>query len=200
MTIQRNSGRVPRPLFALLLLAAALAVVLAMLVQALVMEVDAVPSTSMSPTLRVGDRVLVDKASLAWRPIARGDVIVFDATDVWKPATNGTKVAKRVIALGGDHVACCNAAGRILLNGRVLLEPYAHGRNRRFNVTVPVDRMWVMGDDREHSLDSSAYTEVPAGGSVPVNHVLGRVIAVVWPPNHAGILGTPSREEAHDAT
>ncbi len=199
MGFKHGSGRGSRPLFALLFLAALLAVLAALLLQALVLQVYAVPSSSMSPTLQVGDRVIVDKASLAWRPVARGDVVVFDATDVWTPATNGLLVVKRVIAVGGDHVSCCGSSGRLRLNGHELPEPYAHGANRHFDVTVPTDRLWVMGDDRDHSLDSSAYLGTPGGGSVPVNHVLGRAIAVAWPCTHAGILGTPSPKEAHDA-
>lgn len=199
MTNQHNSGRHPRPLFALVMAALTVAVLLALLLQAFVVQAYSVPSASMSPTLRVGDRVLVDKLSLLWRPVRRGDIVVFDGTDVWTPAGNGTLIAKRVIALAGDHVACCDAMGRIRLNGRPLQEPYAHGANRRFDVVVPAGRLWVLGDARSRSLDSSAFTATPGGGSVPVNHVIGRVFAVAWPPNHAGILGTPGPKEPHDA-
>lgn len=191
MRRREDSGRVPRPLFAFVALAAG--VVLALLVQTLVLQVYRVPSASMRPTLVPGDRVLVDKVSGMWRPLRRGDVIVFDATDVWSPETDGVLVVKRIVGLPGDHVVCCDASGRIVRNGEHLREGYALRARvpRHFDVVVPVGRLWVMGDDRAVSLDSSAYTHVPGGGSVPVNDVVGRVVAVVWPVRHAGILGTP---------
>lgn len=198
MADQRDSGRVPRPLF--VLGAAAVGVVLALMLRALVLQVYFVPTASMAPTLRVGDRVLVEKASILWRAPAAGDVVVFDATDVWVPATDGLLVTKRVLAVAGDRIACCDAAGRLVRNGVALTEPYARGtrEHRHFVVRVPAGRIWVMGDNRAESRDSASFIGTSGGGSVPVSHVLGRVVAVVWPVGHAGILGTPRTKEAHD--
>lgn len=186
-----NSGRLTRPLFAFV--AIIIGVVLALIVQAVVVQVYVVPSGSMTPTFRVGDRVLVDKLSRVWRPLARGDVIVFDATDVWTPASNGRLIAKRVIGVPGDRVSCCDAQDRLLVNGAPVLDPFTQhdSKFRRFDVRVPAGRLWVMGDARAVSVDSRSYMQLPGRGSVPIDHVIGRVTAVVWPWNHAGILGTP---------
>ncbi len=184
-----GSGRVSRPLF--VSVAVAVGVAIALLLQALVVQVARVPSGSMQPTLHPGDRVLIDRLSGLWRPLRRGDVVVFDPSDAW--GTPPQLVVKRILGLPGDRVRCCDASGHLVRNGRTLLEAYAVGtsRARRFDVVVPPDRLWLMGDDRARSVDSSAHLDAPGGGSVPVNDVSGRVVAVVWPLNRAGILGTP---------
>ncbi len=191
MRTRDDSGRLSRPLFAFLAVLTGLTA--ALLLQSFVLQVYRVPSGSMRPTLLPGDRVLVDKFTGAWRPLRRGDVIVFDATDVWTPATNGELVVKRIIGLPGDRVSCCDRDGHLERNGVHLRERYAvpAADPRRFRVVVPPGRLWVMGDDRGLSLDSSAYRNLPDGGSVPVNDVVGRAVAVVWPIGRAGILGTP---------
>ena len=193
--MQRDSDRDPRSLFAFLGWVAVASVAAALLARALVAQVYLVPSGSMRPTLEVGDRVLVEKVSRHWRPIQRGDVIAFDGTDVWGSQANGLIVAKRVIGVEGDHVVCCDDAGRISLNGVPLRESGANGRGAAFDVMVPADRVWVLGDDRAHSRDSATFTDTPGGGAVPVSHIIGRAIAVVWPLDRAGILGALGTEE-----
>lgn len=189
--MQRNSDRASRSLFAFAAWVTVGSLVVALLVRALVAQVYLVPSGSMEPTLQVGDHVLVEKLTRWWRQIHRGDVIVFDGTDVWGSATDGLLVAKRVIGLPGDHVVCCDVGHHVVRNGVVLREPWIIGRTRGFDVVVPAGRLWVLGDDRASSQDSSAFQESPGGGTVPTSHVLGRVLAVVWPLSHAGILGPP---------
>ena len=191
MRTRDNSGRISRPLFAFSAVVIGLAI--ALLLQLLVVQVYRVPSGSMRPTLAPGDRVLVDKFTGARRAWRRGDIVVFDATDVWTPELNGVLVVKRIIGLPGDHVSCCDREGRLVRNGVHLPERFTLPavRPRHFDVVVPPGRLWVMGDDRGVSLDSSAYAFLPDGGSVPVNDVVGRAVAVVWPLDRAGILGTP---------
>lgn len=196
--MQHNSDRRRRSLLAFPGLVAA-AVIVAVVVRALVVQVYLVPSGSMRPTLTAGDRVLIEKLSRWWRDPARGDIVAFDGTDVWGAAANGQVLAKRVIGVAGDHVVCCDAHGRLRVNGDPLVEPYADGRGRAFDVVVPAGRLWLLGDDRAHSKDSAYYRESAGGGSVPVSHVFGRLVAVVWPPVHAGILGQPGTEDPHDA-
>ena len=197
MAFQRNSGR-QRPLFAFRWVIAGIA--LAVLVRLVAFQVYYVPSESMLPTLHVGDRVLVDKISHGWRDLQRGDVVVFDATDVWAGPEAQSLIAKRIIGLPGDHVVC-SASGRVFVNGLLVDEPYlatAH-TTRPFDVVVPAGRLWLLGDNRAASVDSSDFMSLPSGGSVPVNHVVGRVLTVVWPLGHAGILGSPQAEDSHDA-
>lgn len=194
-----NSDRQRRSLFVFSLKLVAAGLLIALGVRALVVQVYFVPSGSMRPALQVGDRVLVEKVSHWWRTPHRGDIVAFDGTDVWDSVADGRLLAKRVIGVAGDHVVCCDASGRIRVNGRPIEEPYATGPTSSFDVVVPEGRLWLLGDDRAHSQDSSSFLESPAGGSVPVNHVLGRLVAVVWPLDHAGILGQPNTEDPHDA-
>ncbi len=174
-----------------------------------------IPSGSMEDTLRVGDRVLVNK--LAYRfgdPVRRGDVIVFDGagsfTAAAPPQDRGpllgllhgaaaavglaepseTDFVKRVIGVGGDRVSCCDAEGRIEVNGEALDEPYLHPGDApsevRFDIEVPEGRLWVMGDHRSDSADSRQYLGSPGGGTVPVNRVVGRVEGIAWPVGRWG--------------
>lgn len=197
MAFQRNSGR-QRPLFAFRWVIAGVA--LAMLVRLVAFQVYYVPSESMLPTLHVGDRVLVDKISHGWRELQRGDVVVFDATDVWTGSESQALIAKRVIGLPGDHVVGAKS-GRVFVNGLPADESYLASAKgmKPFDVVVPDGRLWLLGDNRAASTDSSDFLSLPSGGSVPVNHVVGRVLAVVWPLGHAGILGSPQAEDSHDA-
>jgi len=194
-----------------LLLVAALAVIA---VRALVVQSFVVPSGSMQPTIDVGQRVLVSRLSYRLGDIRRGDVIVFDGTGVFTPrpaparnalASLGRAIAgavgvplddrdflKRVIGLPGDRVTCCDADGLITVNGAPLHEPYLAGEVPSltpFDVRVPADRLWVMGDHRSDSADSRAHLGDPGGGMVPTDSVVGRAVAVWWPFPDAGWVG-----------
>lgn len=95
---------------------------------------------------------------------------------------------KRVIGLPGDTVACCNEFGQMTVNGVPLEEPYvqlpanvsAVSRDD-FEVTVPEDSLWVMGDNRYNSQDSRYQTHTPSEGFVPTEKVVGRAIVISWP-------------------
>jgi signal peptidase I len=100
-------------------------------------------------------------------------------------------LVKRVIGLPGDHVTCCNALGQMSVNGVPLKEPYvvlSPGSSAvsgvPFDVTVPKDRLWVMGDNRYDSKDSRFQTATPSKGFVPVKDVVGRAFVVSWPISH----------------
>jgi signal peptidase I len=181
---------------------------LALLLRTFVMQSFVIPSSSMDPTLRVGDRVVVSR----WHhDLHRGDVVVFDGTGVFTadnpPARNmlvatgrglgsllGLPIGrhdyvKRVIGLPGDHVVCCDAAGHLSLNGVAAAEPYLQSgvspSLTHFDVIVPADRLWVMGDNRADSADSRAHLGDPGGGMVPVANVVGPAVAVWWPLGQA---------------
>lgn len=188
-----------------------LAVIRVLLVQSFV-----IPSASMEPTLRAGDRVLVSRIDYRIGDVHRGDVIVFDGDGVFDPprqdpasplARAGNAVAsalgvpvgerdyaKRVIGLPGDRVICCDSSGRLTVNGAPLSERYlATGTvpsQVRFDIVVPAGRLWVMGDNRGVSADSRSHLADPGGGTVPLDHVVGRVVAVWWPFSRATGIGT----------
>jgi signal peptidase I len=95
---------------------------------------------------------------------------------------------KRLIGLPGDHVVCCNSLGQMSVNGVPLDEPYvllpdpsSPVSKDDFDVVVPDDSLWVMGDNRWNSKDSRYNTETPGGGFVPIDDVVGRAFVVSWP-------------------
>ncbi|NHC45547.1 signal peptidase I [Motilibacter aurantiacus] len=191
-----------------------IALVLAMLVKAFLVQAFYIPSGSMENTLRIGDRVLVEKLSYRFGEIERGDVLVFNGVDSFtpeveldeptNPLVRGARALggvvglappderdfiKRVIGLPGDRVVCCDAAGRITVDGLPLEEesylyPGDNPSDRAFDVTVPEGRLWVLGDHRSASADSRQHMGEPGGGFVPVDRVIGRAFAVVWPLGH----------------
>ena len=103
---------------------------------------------------------------------------------------------KRVIGLPGDHVVCCNALGQMSVNGVPLSEePYVSlppGETEvskdDFDVVVPADSLWVMGDNRYNSKDSRYNGTTPGKGFVPMDNVVGRAFVISWPLNRWGWL------------
>lgn len=138
-----------------------------------------VPTSSMAPTIGAGDRVLAQRVDGG--EVRRGDVVVF--TD--KTWVSNAPVVKRVVAVGGDTVACCTD-GKLTVNGKQIDEPYLaeDGLAELQNfptVTVPKDRLFLLGDERSGSLDSTAHLTDAAKGTVARSAVSARVDAVVWP-------------------
>jgi signal peptidase I len=97
---------------------------------------------------------------------------------------------KRVIGLPGDVVVCCNEFGQMTVNGVpldevdlyvVLPDGVTKVSRDDFEVTVPADSLWVMGDNRYNSQDSRYQQETPSKGFVPYDHVVGRAILISWP-------------------
>ncbi|WP_369262592.1 signal peptidase I [Streptomyces sp. R35] len=147
-----------------------------------------VPTSSMTPTIDAGDRVLAQR--IDGSEVRRGDVVVFrDKTWVTNAA-----VVKRVVAVGGDTVSCCTN-GKLTVNGKQIDEPYLpKGSLAEITniptVKVPEGRLFLLGDERQGSLDSSAHLTDAASGTVSRNAVSARVDAVVWPMN--GMLKRPT--------
>ncbi|MFF5209876.1 signal peptidase I [Streptosporangium sp. NPDC000396] len=196
------------------------ALVLALVIKSFVIQAFYIPSESMENTLLTNDRVLVNKLVYRVRDIERGDVVVFSGVDSWDSEVQleepsnplaaffrwiGTAFGvvpgekdyiKRVIGVAGDTVECCDAKGRVTVNGVPLEEkgylyPGDEPSQQTFRVKVPEGRLWVMGDHRSVSYDSRAHQGDPGGGTIPVDKVVGRAFVIVWPFSRATILPIP---------
>jgi signal peptidase I len=97
-------------------------------------------------------------------------------------------LVKRIIGKGGDHVVCCSLNGKITINGVEINEPYvAPGSSpstKKFDVIVPADSYWVMGDNRNNSEDSRYHGDLPQKGFVHKKYIVGRAFVVSWPQSH----------------
>ncbi|GHF60122.1 signal peptidase I [Streptomyces griseosporeus] len=147
-----------------------------------------VPTGSMTPTIGVGDRVLAQRVDGA--DVRRGDVVVFQD----KTWVSNAPVVKRVVAVGGDTVACCTD-GKLTVNGKEIDEPYLPAGSLAEitdfpTVKVPEGRLFLLGDERRGSLDSTAHLTDAASGTVARSAVSARVDAVVWPWD--GMLKRPT--------
>jgi signal peptidase I len=199
------------------LVVAGIGLVLMLMVRGFLVQSFYIPTGSMEPTLEPGDRILVNKIGVSTL-LQRGDLVVFDGTRTFAAGaaragqasamanalgamasmlsiqTNQSDYVKRVVGLPGDHVVCCDANGRIMVNDVAVNELYLYRGDKpsdlTFDVTVPSERVWLMGDHRSDSSDSRAHLGDPGGGMVRLDDVVGRAAMVYWPPSRAGVLGT----------
>jgi signal peptidase I len=204
---ERRAERKQSSLGRELLLIVGVALILSILVRTFLAQAFYVPSSSMENTLLVQDRILVSKLTTQISGVHRGEIVVFTDPGGWLPETEpavgaagalrnalmwvgllpsdtGEDLVKRVIGVGGDHIVCCDAKERVTVNGVALDETYIKPGGGtaqvRFNVTVPNERYFVMGDNRGDSSDSRFHLDVE-DGTVPRANIVGRVVAVIWP-------------------
>jgi signal peptidase I len=198
----------------------AVALLLAVIIKTYAIQAFYIPSGSMENTLEINDRVLVNKIVYHIRDIHRGDIVVFNGDGSWDPGTvpvngnifqqfadgfasmfgfghPGDILIKRVIGIPGDHVACCDAQGRVTVNGVALNEesylyPGSSPSVTRFNIVVQPGRLWVMGDNRLYSDDSRDHPGQPGGGTIPESAVIGRAFIIIWPPSRWRLLPIPA--------
>jgi signal peptidase I len=160
------------------------AVLLAFLVRAFVFQTFWIPSASMTPTLGVYDRVLVQKAFYSWRDVREGDIVVFSHPPLDNcPGPQGDLV-KRVIALPGQTIY--SSGSSIYINGRLLAEPYLPQpdplgppiASSQHPYRVPPGEFYVLGDNRSDSCDSRYW------GPVKGSTIIGKVILIWWHDSH----------------
>ena len=178
------------------LLVVLVAVLVAVLLRAFVVQTFYIPSGSMEPTLNIGDRVLVNKLSYDFHDVHRGDIVVFVAP---KSARSGgiSDLVKRVIGLPGE-VVTGRPDGDVYINGHRLNEPYLPkdtpttfsdvppfcGRPPDGNpgCVVPQGRVFVLGDNRTESKDGRFF------GSISESSIVGRVFLRIWPLNDISFM------------
>jgi signal peptidase I len=237
----RSSSAVPRrsrarkqlPIWQEMLLLLVVALVLAVVIKAFFVQAFYIPSGSMEDTLVPDDRILVEKLSY-WGDDSpqRGDIVVFDDPGRWlrpsevqhadNPVTKalelfglyptGGHLVKRVIGVAGDTVSCCDARGRLDVNGHPLDTSGVTARSGEkcdgpevdscqgdWTVgPVPAGDLFVMGDNRAHSADSAYHVCHPRAAGcgqgpvfVPVSDVVGKAVLLMWPFGRAHVLHRP---------
>jgi signal peptidase I len=171
------------------------ALVIAFVIKTFLFQAFYIPSGSMEPTLKIGDRVLVNKLSYDLHDVHRGDIIVFKAP----PAAESGDIkdlVKRVIGLPGDVVEARDESGEVCeaedptrmchvyVNDRRLEEPYTHGLTtvNLPRTKVPAGHLFMMGDNRTSSSDSRIF------GPIEKSSVIGRVFVRIWPPQDIGLF------------
>lgn len=148
-----------------------------------------VPTDSMAPTIDAGDRVLAQHVDGA--DVRRGDIVVF-TDSVW----GDMPMVKRVVGIGGDKVACCDADGKLTVNGKPIEEPYLQDKGPAspvgFKATVPEGQLFLLGDHRSDSMDSRVHLTDGDHGAVPRSAVDARVDAKAWPITDFGTMERPA--------
>jgi signal peptidase I len=182
----------------------AIALGLALGIQAFLVKPFRIPSGSMEPTLDIGQRVLVDRVTQHFSSFHRGDIVVFkppkgadtDDCGVDHPATepcptptpqkSETNFIKRIVGVPGDRLKVL--AGRVYIDGKPLKEPYIRPDatcelcNEPQAITIPPGSFFMMGDNRGQSADSREW------GPVPKNWIIGTAFFTYWPPGRIGTL------------
>ena len=182
----------------------AVALGLALGIQAFLVKPFRIPSESMEPTLDVGQRVLVNRVAVRLGKPDRGDIMVFkpprgaddntcgarhpSSSACPRPTTqrSSTNFIKRVVAVGGDRLSV--KAGRVYINGRRQRESFIRPDsscgicNLPREITIPKGYYFMMGDNRGESADSREW------GPIPEKWMIGKAFVTYWPPGRVGTL------------
>jgi signal peptidase I len=156
------------------------ALAVAFLVDTFAIQPFYIPSMSMYPTLKPGDRILVNKLSYDFHPVHVGDIVVFrKPADDTSAGPQVKDLVKRVIGLPGQVISSCGV--QVCINGRLLKEPWLPpGTITEPPIKtqkIPKGEYFVMGDNRTDSADSRVF------GPIKKSLIIGRVFAIVWPPS-----------------
>ncbi len=153
-------------------------VIVVILIRTFVITPALVDGESMEPTLDDSDLIVLNKLDYKLNDIKRFDVVVID----W----NGEKLVKRVIGLPGEHVEYKD--GNLYIDGELVEENFTHGDTDNFKLeeigylTIPGDKYFVVGDNRENSTDSRYI------GLIDEEDILGSVSLRIFPLNKIGII------------
>ena len=151
------------------------AVIVATLIRIFIFEPFIVPTPSMEPTLKVNDKVIINKLSFKFDSIERGDIVAF-----YSPIEESKNLVKRAVGIEGDEISL-TSEGEIFVNGEKIVEDYlpadmnASYLNQIF--VVKEDEVFVMGDNRNNSYDSRFF------GSISEDNIFGKLLIIYWPPS-----------------
>lgn len=161
----------------------ALAIVFAFIITQFI-KPTLVRGDSMYSTLEEGDYLIINRMSYKFKDPERGDIIVFES-DLQQEDGSNKDLVKRVIGVSGDRVKIENS--KVYVNGEELTEPYIHDEVTEGDIdtVVPENSVFVLGDNRDISLDSR-YSEV---GFIDNSDILGKVFIRLYPFNKIGLLG-----------
>jgi signal peptidase I len=162
------------------------AVLLAGLIRTFAFQTFWIPSASMTPTLAVYDRVVVQKAFFTWHDVREGDIVVFSHPPLDDCPGPGGDLVKRVIGLPGQTIY--SSGNSIYVNGRLLAEPYLPAddplgpsipdASRQHPYRVPPGEFYLLGDNRADSCDSRYW------GPIKGSSIVGKVVLVWWHDGH----------------
>lgn len=148
-----------------------------------------VEGTSMAPNLRDQERIFINKFVYRFEPVQRGDVVVF-----WYPLDRSKSFIKRVVGMPGETVEI--RAGRVLVNGTPLAEPYVPEKyfdSASYSpVLVPDECYFVLGDHRNSSNDSRVF------GAVHSRYIYGKAVFAYWPFERFGALAVNGTIQSKD--
>jgi signal peptidase I len=162
------------------------AIGIALIVRAFLLASFFIPSPSMTPTLKNGDRVLVNKLAYRMHDVHRGDVVVFERPAELKDHPEVKDLIKRVVGLPGETVEFRD--GRILIDGHLLDEPYLAAGTKTLakakgeTITVAEGEVLVLGDNRENSTDGRIF------GPISQKLIVGRAFVLYFPMKDLGFL------------
>ena len=162
----------------------AIALVLALIIRAFIVQAFKIPTGSMEPTLIVGDKIFVNKFIYRFKPIERGDIIVFKS-----PEDKKKDFIKRLIGKPQETLQIID--GKILINGSPINSGII-GKNYYYNrgdfgqegqvITIPQDCYYALGDNSASSRDSRYW------GFVPKKSIIGKAFIIYWPPQRIRLI------------
>lgn len=173
--------------FSLTLLAA---VALAGGIRTFAFQVFEIPTSSMEPTLAIGDRIIVQKAFFSWHDVHQGDIIVFSHPPADHCGGPDTDLVKRVVAVGGQTIY--SIGNNIFVNGKLLKEPYLPhpdplgppipDATKIAPYRVPSGDFYVLGDNRAISCDSRYW------GPIKGTMIVGKMVMLLWHDGRPGFM------------
>jgi len=152
------------------------AVIIAVLIRTFIIHPYMIPTSSMEPTILIGDNLLIEKITYRFHSPKVGEIVVFN-----NPSGVEKQLIKRVIGVPGDHVEITED-GHVILNGKAYEEPYAIYQNvgQSFNFDIKDGTVFVLGDNRGNSQDSRWI------GLISEDIIIGRAIFRHWPLDRFG--------------